>query len=251
MVLVGAEVEEVVEDIDRGGGEAEGEEGNRCLQQGSKVCEFVRQENGGKDEQVLEPLLGAHRLGQHAGHRAALGEDAAGGCGVFCLRGRGGVDEDDLVGGIPDGEVGGVVPGISKGWKALVDGFELAGVAHVGVDAAGDGVGKNAEVVGDGVGGAVVRRGGEHQLPPVSVFLPEVAQKLLVVGQGGGIEYDALHDLVLQVRLALGDPSRNAEDARRAAPQKEEQRLVERIQLDECSVKIHAQRDGCVCTHFF
>ena len=73
---------------------------------------------------------------------------------------------------------------------------------------------------------------------------PEVGQERLVVGQGGGIERDALHNLVLQVRLAFGNPSRNTEKARRALPQQQEEGLMKRIQLDECPVKIHAQWDG-------
>ena len=80
----------------------------------------------------------------------------------------------------------------------------------------------------------------EDQRAALFMFLAQIRQERLVVGQGGGIERDALHDLVLEVRLALGEPSGNAQDARGTAAKQEEERLVKRIQLDECSVKIHA-----------
>ena len=81
-------------------------------------------------------------------------------------------------------------------------------------------------MVSNGIGSAIVGGGGQYQRPSVFVFFSNVGEEGPVVGEGGGIERDALHDLVFEPGLSFGDPAGDAKETGRTPAEQEKERLM-------------------------
>ena len=69
MAAVALAVHQVVEDVDRAGGQTEGDESDRDAPDGRQVRHAPREDQREIDEQVLDPLLRAHQPEQREGAR--------------------------------------------------------------------------------------------------------------------------------------------------------------------------------------
>src|ERR1051325_9710492 len=74
MHTIGFEIEQVVENVNAGGKQAESDEGDDTLQQGAAVGHFVRSKHGYENEDVFRPLMGATRLAERGKRARSLGE---------------------------------------------------------------------------------------------------------------------------------------------------------------------------------
>nr|GFD45123.1 hypothetical protein [Tanacetum cinerariifolium] len=61
VVTVVAQVQQVIEDVNAGGAEAEAEEGKHSVPHQVELGETMRGEQGHEDQGVLQPLVQAHR----------------------------------------------------------------------------------------------------------------------------------------------------------------------------------------------
>lgn len=190
MAAIGDQVEEVVEQIDSGGGEPEGQEGETSGEQLGAIADLVSGEQGQEEQQVLGPLMEAQGAPQgggpgRGGENALDPSDLAGGPDQ-----PGAADDDGVAGGGPDGEIGVGIADIVKAAlaKVLHQGGGLGGAFEVVLAVAGEDLGEEADAVGDGLGDALIGGGGQDQTAAGGPFLAQPVDEFSIQRQGGHLQ---------------------------------------------------------------
>ena len=91
------------------------------------------------------------------------------------------------------------------------------------------------------IGKARIGSGGEVDAAALSALLFEPCKQRAVVGEMGHVERNVIRDLRLQRGFAIEDPAEGFEGACRIGAQQDEQRIDQRIALDERAVEVNAQ----------
>ena len=244
MVAVGLHVQKVVDDVGGRRGQAEAEEGEACRRERAGRPDVSKQQRH-NDEDVLGPLVQPDSLeprldgvdgvaegadGLNAG-AAQPGEQAA--MRVRDHRVNGGREQMDVGPRVADvGEAVG---------KTGLEGGQLIPAGEVGCAVRGEYAGEDAEVGGDALGQQGVRASGEVDLPAGGMLLPEVFEKLLIVGQMCNVKRGDLRDLALEGGLAGGDPAGEFEDGAGTLTGENDDGIDQRIGLDQGAVEVDAE----------
>ena len=73
-------------------------------------------------------------------------------------------------------------------------------------------------------------------------LLVQVREQRLVVGEARNVERDGAGELGFQIGLSARQPTRKLQKGPRILPHQQHETVVERIDLGEGAIKIHAQR---------
>ena len=84
--------------------------------------------------------------------------------------------------------------------------------------------------------------GRQHELPAGSRFLFEIGEERFAVGEAGDIDGHAVRNRPLHVGAAIPQPHRDEEQRERIALHQAEQRLVQKVGLDQRSVEVDVKR---------
>jgi hypothetical protein len=84
--------------------------------------------------------------------------------------------------------------------------------------------------------------GGEIELATLAALRHQVLEQWAIVGQVLDIEGDARGDFALETGLAAQGPERRFESLQRASADEQQQRVDQRVRLDEGAVKVDAER---------
>ncbi len=246
MAAVGRQVEQVVQQVHARGRQAEAHQPDQCGQQLQRVVELVRGEQRHQQQQVLQPMLHAHRAQVVAPLGTVVIEDALH-LGDARRRRRQPPRRPDEQGAPrrgPDRQVARAVAGVVEatlaefGDEAVALG--LAGQVEPAV--AGEHRLEEVQLAGHRLRDPRVGAGGQHQTAALALERTQVVQQFPGHGQGRDVDGRQQGQPVLQVRAPAGQPRRQLQQLQRLPARDVEQRLDERVGVQQRAVEVHHQR---------
>ncbi len=125
--------------------------------------------------------------------------------------------------------------------EAGAQGGEFFAAGEVGRAVAAEHIGKYAEMRGYAAGDTYICTGGEIDRPAFAALLAQILEQLAVIGQVLDVECDVVGDEGLECGLALQDAGEEHGYESGARACQDEERVNERVGLDQGSVKIDAE----------
>jgi hypothetical protein len=247
------QVHQVVQEIDAGGAQAEGDEAEQGVPRGAEAG-LMGGEHGRQEQQVLGPLMDPQGFGDQpgagpGGERGA--EDARGRAFGLHLRAQGSrrVHQDRLVGRAPDRPVGRRIAGVVELVEAEQrDELGGLGVAlQVRLAIGGEDAVEEAEMGGYTFGHRRIGRGDQVDVPAVGAGLGGQGENVGVVGEGCGIQRVEPGHVLLEAG-ARGEGAREkAQEGQRRVGEDAQRVFDERVGEDGRAVEVEHERNHEEC----
>jgi hypothetical protein len=136
----------------------------------------------------------------------------------------------------------GVADVVEAALKAGLQAGQLVAAGQVGPAVAGQHLLKQAQVIADQLGQPRIRPRGQKDAAAFAMLCFQPRPQRLIVGQVGRVEHHALGQPRLQVGFAARDPAGDAQRGRRIPAHQQQQRVDQRVALDQGAVQVDAQR---------
>jgi len=245
---VGFQVEQVVDDVYTGRGEAEGQEACQGGTQDRGIEERVTGQRGGEDEEVLQPLVGPDLLQERAepAIRAAEFPRHRAQPPYLPRHGPRGVHQDRGIRAPPDLDIAPSVAGVDEAAFAepLDQSVGLRLPFPVRDPVGSDDVVEDPQVERDPLRDPPVAGRGEDDPPPPAPLLFQVFQQILVVGNRRRVDGTGRRDLFLHRGLPPERPADDPEKIEQVLQDGADGRFEQQVRLDERTVQIDADGEG-------
>ena len=245
MGAVGAEVEQIIDDIDPRGRGAKGGKGQQAANPARPIGKGVRREDWHEDQQVLHPLMRSHGAQQRWQQRRP-DRDAP-----FHRHGDAGghrrchIDQHRRPGFGPHREIGAGIAGIGKASaaEALDQGGGLGRACEIMGGSGGDDLIEHAEISGHSGRHGLVGGRGQHDTPAGRTLFAQIDQQGLVIGEQRRVEWGERGDTGFQCRPPAREGGQQIRDAQ--AARQYQQALDQRVGAHQRAVKVDAERQRC------